>query len=209
MPPTGTKTQLEKDIALFKRYTIESETALAESEQLSRMYTEFNLFDKFVAQSIAPALADLTSQMVAEVTEGKYDRVEFDEDFGLRVYDGNDDSFPLEQFSGGERDVVALCARLALSQLIGGNAHHPLQFVVLDEVFGSLDQVRRQNLMETLQRLVGDGGPFRQLFAISHVDDIQHSPAFDEAWRISEGADGISVLEHLSSPRHGVGFDPS
>ncbi len=191
--------QIKKDQDLFERYRVESEAAQAEAERLSRMYTEFNLFDKFVAQSIAPALADLTGQMVAEVTEGKYDRVEFDDDFGVRVFDGNDDSFPLEQFSGGERDVVALCARLALSQLIGGSGHHPLQFVVLDEVFGSLDQVRRQNLMETLQRLVGDGGPFRQLFAISHVDDIQNSPAFDEAWKITEGADGISVLERLSS----------
>ena len=35
----------------------------------------------------------------------------------------------MDQFSGGERDVIALCARLALSRLIGGQAAHPPGFL--------------------------------------------------------------------------------
>jgi exonuclease SbcC len=107
--------------------------------------------------------------------------------------------FPLHQFSGGERDVFVLCARLALSQLIGGQAKNPPQFVVMDEVFGSLDRERRNNLMDTLQKLVDETGVFKQLFVISHVDDVQASPAFDEIWRVVRLSDGTSRLEQMDS----------
>ena len=94
--------------------------------------------------------------------------------------------------------MIALCARLALSQFIGGQSAAPPQFVVLDEVFGSLDRQRRENLMETLQKLISESGVFRQLFVISHVDDVQASAAFDEIWRVRETAEWISQLEQVS-----------
>lgn len=173
--------------------------AQRDADELARMYNEFTRFERHVAQAVTPALAELTSQLLSAVTDGKYDRVEFSEDFGIEVFDGADDSFPMSQFSGGERDVIALCARLALSQFVGSQAQTPLQFVVMDEVFGSLDQERRENLMDTLQKLVGETGAFRQLFVISHVDDVQASPAFDEVWRVVETADGISRLEQVTT----------
>ncbi|MBX3071567.1 MAG: SMC family ATPase [Thermomicrobiales bacterium] len=168
------------------------------ADEFDRMYREFSRFEQYVARTVTPAIAEITSQLVASVTEGKYDRIEFTEDFGIEVFDGEDDSFPLSQFSGGERDVIALCARLALSQFIGGQSATPPQFVVLDEVFGSLDRVRRENLMETLQKLIAESGVFKQLFVISHVEDVQTSAAVDEVWRVRETAEGISQLEQLT-----------
>lgn len=168
------------------------------ADELDRMYKEFARFEQFVVRTVTPAIAEITSQLVASVTDGKYDRIEFTEDFGIQIFDGADDAFPLSQFSGGERDVIALCARLALSQFIGGQSAAPPQFVVLDEVFGSLDRQRRENLMETLQKLISESGVFRQLFVISHVDDVQTSASFDEVWRVRESADGFSQLEQLS-----------
>ena len=44
------------------------------------------------------------------MTDGKYDRVTFDEDYGIEVFDNTDEKFPLETFSGGERDAIALAA---------------------------------------------------------------------------------------------------
>jgi DNA repair exonuclease SbcCD ATPase subunit len=85
-----------------------------------------------------------------------------------------------------------------LAKIIGAQAHHPPAFIVLDEVFGSLDQERRLNLLNTLNALAAnelDG--FRQLFVISHVDDIRQSPAFDQVWRIREDGDGVSRWENL------------
>ncbi len=169
------------------------------ADELDRMYREFSRFEQYVARSVTPALAEITSHLVSTVTEGKYDRVEFSEDFGIEVFDGDDDHFPLSQFSGGERDVIALCARLALSQFLGGQSTSPPQFVVMDEVFGSLDRNRRENLMSTLNLLLDETGTFKQLFVISHVDDVRVSAAFDEIWRVEEGAGGVSQIEQLGA----------
>ncbi len=168
-----------------------------EADQLKRMYAGFDDFEKWVAQQMNPHLAERASEILAEVSGGVYDRVRFDENYGLHVYD-NDEDFPVGQFSGGERDIASLAARLALSRLIGAQAAHPPAFVVLDEVFGSLDQDRRARLLDMLGVLTNnDTEGFRQLFVISHVDDIRQSPAFDEIWRIQEDSQGISQWENL------------
>ena len=117
------------------------------------------------------------------------DPLRFDENYGIEVFDG-DECFKLESFSGGERDVVALCARLAMSELVGSSAVRPPRFLVLDEVFGSLDAERRTQLLETLGSLASSGH-FQQMFIISHVDDVQLSPVMNEAWTIEE-RDGVS-----------------
>jgi exonuclease SbcC len=148
-----------------------------------------------VAQRIAPRLAEQTSELLELATDGKFSNVAFDENYGIEVYDGINEKFPLESFSGGERDVVALCARLALSQLIGSSAAHPPSFLVLDEVFGALDRDRRVQLLELLGRISESIEAFQQMFIISHVDDVRSSPIFSRVIRITEGANGSSQIE--------------
>lgn len=167
----------------------EADRHAREADDLTRMYDEFGEFDRYVARHIGPLLAETTERMLSQVTNGKYDHVRFDENYGIEVYDG-DEAFPLANFSGGERDVVALCARLALSEVVGSAALRPPRFLVLDEVFGSLDSERRAQLLETLGALA-HGGHFGQLFIISHVDDVQQSPVMTEVWTIEE-REGVS-----------------
>ncbi len=166
-----------------------------EADLLDRMYREFAAFDQFVAARIAPRLAEQTSELLDIATDGKYTHVEFDDNYGIHVYDGPDEKFPLEGFSGGERDVVALCARLALSQVIGSSAAHPPSFLVLDEVFGALDRDRRTQLLELLGRIAESIDSFQQMFIISHVDDVRASPIFTRVLRIVESDDGSSRIE--------------
>ena len=71
-------------------------------------------------------------------------------------------------------------------------------FLVLDEVFGSLDQERRAHVLETLGTLANSSDAFRQLFIISHVDEIRQSHIFDEIWKISD-VDGTSRFENLTA----------
>lgn len=177
----------------------EADSRAREADELSRMYDEFSDFDRYVARHVGPLLADTTERMMSQVTNGKFDHVVFDENYGIDVFDG-DEAFPIETFSGGERDVVALCARLALSEVVGSAAVRPPRFLVLDEVFGSLDGERRSQLLETLGGLA-HAGHFRQMFIISHVDDVQQSPVMTEAWTIEE-RDGVSRVvrpEHFGA----------
>jgi len=166
---------------------------------LDRMYREFTEFERYAAGRLTPILGDLTSELVREITDGKYDRVEFDSNFGIQVFDGDEERFPLDEFSGGERDAISLSARLALSRMIAGQATNPPGFLVLDEVFGSLDRDRRTRLLDLLGTLSGTFDDFRQLFIISHVDDVRTSAVFDELWRIEETADGSSKLSVLTA----------
>jgi exonuclease SbcC len=175
-----------------------ADEARVQADVLDRMYTEFNRFEQYVARRVRPQLEDLTSELVRTITEGKYDGVRLDDDYGITVEDGEMGYFPISEFSGGERDVISLSARLALSRLIGAQAANPPSFLVLDEVFGSLDRERRSNVLELLGNLAGSAEAFRQLFVISHVDDVRLSPAFGEVWRVSENADGFSSLENLT-----------
>jgi exonuclease SbcC len=171
------------------RLAADADAQRREADELDRMYREFGEFDRFVADHVGPLLAETTERLLSLVTEGKYDHVRFDENYGIEVYDG-DEAFRLDGFSGGERDVVALCARLAMSELVGSAALRPPRFLVLDEVFGSLDSERRAQLLGTLGSLAGSGH-FQQMFIISHVDDVQQSPVMNEAWTIEE-RDGVS-----------------
>ena len=184
------------------RLVIEAEAKQREADDLDLMYKEFTEFERFAAAWYAPRLSEIASDLVSQVTDGKYDRVEFDNNFSIQVYDGDDEKFPYETFSGGERDAIALCARIALSRVIGGASSNPPGFLVLDEVFGSLDLERRQRLLEMLAAISGADDHFRQVFIISHVDDVRTSPILDDVWRVTETEEGTSELRPL-----GVGVD--
>ena len=188
---------LEKDQARVAGLAASADQRQREADTFDRMYREFTEFDKYAAAHYTPILSDLTSELVREVTDGKYDRVEFDSNYGIEVFDGTEEHFSLATFSGGERDAIALCARIALSRMIGGQATSPPGFLVLDEVFGSLDRDRRSRLLDMLGALSTTGDSFQQMFIISHVDDVRIAPMFDELWRVEETADGESQIHNL------------
>ena len=50
---------------------------------------------------------------------------------------------PRRSSPGGEEDIANLALRLAISQMIAERAGQPLSLLVLDEIFGSLDEDRR------------------------------------------------------------------
>jgi DNA repair exonuclease SbcCD ATPase subunit len=191
----GALNRLRDDLKRLEQQLAQSAALRKKADELSQMYREFGIFDQFVAQRIAPRLAEQTSELLELATDGKFSNVAFDENYGIEVYDGINEKFPLESFSGGERDVVALCARLALSQLIGSSAAHPPSFLVLDEVFGALDRDRRVQLLELLGRISESIETFQQMFIISHVDDVRSSPIFSRVIRITEGPNGSSQIE--------------
>lgn len=187
---------LERDEQQVKDIAIQAEAKRKELQELDLMYREFSEFDKFVAQKLTPQLSEITSDIVSAMTDGKYDRVTFDEDYGIEVFDSTDEKFPLETFSGGERDAIALAARLALSRMIGSQAANPPSFLVLDEVFGSLDAERRERVLTLLGQHSHEF--FRQMFVISHVDDVQQSPVFDTIWQVVQAEDGSSDVVVVS-----------
>ena len=190
--------QVKRDRETLGGMKLAADQARILVDDLSRMYDEFNHFEQYVARKVRPQLEEISSELVRAITEGKYDGVRLDDDYGITVEDGEHGYFAIGSFSGGERDVISLAARLALSRLIGSQAANPPSFLVLDEVFGSLDRERRLGVLELLNTLSGSAEAFQQLFVISHVDDVRLSPAFTEIWRVVEEESGYSRLENMS-----------
>ncbi len=193
------RSTVERDRDRIQALAVSADTRRSEADDLDRMYREFTEFERFAAGRLTPLLSDMTSELVREITDDKYNRVEFDSNFGIEVFDGSEERFPLETFSGGERDAISLAARLALSRVIGSQAVNPPGFLVLDEVFGSLDRDRRTRLLNLLATISGTFDDFRQVFVISHVDDVRSSSVFDELWRIDESGEGVSQLRSLAA----------
>ncbi len=167
----------------------------SEAARMDEMDALFTLFFKSLTARARPMLEAEASNLVRELTDNRYERMEFDENYRVRLLDRFDDSYAIERFSGGEADVASLSARVALSKIIasqGGSA--TLGFLILDEVFGSLDAERRNNVLLALERLKRF---FAQIFIISHVSEVQESALVDEVWMLEEDEEGKSSVRRV------------
>jgi exonuclease SbcC len=143
-------------------------------------------------QQLRPDLRERASAFLQELTRGRYDDLELNEEYVATVVE---DGEAKPVISGGEEDVVHLALRLAISQMIADRAGQPLSLLVLDEIFGSLDEERRQAVVDLL-RAVGDRFP--QVIVISHIEGLRD--AFDRVVRVSYDIErGVSTV-HDDTP---------
>ncbi len=116
-----------------------------------------------------PRLEQVASTLLSAATDGRYADVKLSEDYRPMIVDRGEDH-ELTRFSGGEQDLANLCLRLAIADWVSKERNVDLGFVVLDEVFGSQDDERRQRLLTELRR--ASSNRFRQMLVITHVTEI-------------------------------------
>ena len=119
---------------------------------------------------VAPRISGLASTMYSQITKGKYQHIQVDNDFDFYIYDEGQ-KFPIDRFSGGEVDLANLVLRIAISKTLGelsgaGN----IGFLAFDEVFGSQDESRRMEILEAFHTIKEQ---YRQIFLISHEIEIK------------------------------------
>jgi len=146
-------------------------------------------FRTYLISRIRPTLSYYSSDFFSRLTDGKYISVELDENYNLMIYD-NGEFYSIERFSGGEEDLANLCLRLAISEVITERAGGAFNFIILDEIFGSQDLFRRQNIMKALNNL---SSKFRQIFLITHVEDVKNE--MEHILSVSENQEGISNIK--------------
>ena len=168
----------------------------AAASRMDEMDTLFTQFFRSLTTRARPMLEVEASNLVRELTDGRYERMEFDDNFRVKLLDRFDDSYTIERFSGGEADVASLSARVALSRIVASRGGNTLGFLVLDEVFGSLDAGRRNNVLLALERLKRS---FGQIFIISHVAEVQESALVDEVWMLEEDEEGKSTVRRFDT----------
>ena len=167
------------------------ERTIAERKIELRLHNELDraFFDLRADLNAAmrPEIGALASGFLTELTDGRYDEVDLDEDYRVVVLD---EGVPKPVISGGEEDIANLVLRLAISQMIAERAGQPLSLLVLDEIFGSLDESRRQLVVSLLRRL---GDRFPQVILITHIEQVRDG--LDRVIRVSyDATTGVSVV---------------
>ena len=66
--------------------------------------------------------------------------------------------------------MANLVLRLAISQMIAERSGQAFSLLVLDEIFGSLDETRRHSVMELLRGLQDR---FEQVVLITHIEGVR------------------------------------
>jgi exonuclease SbcC len=117
--------------------------------------------------AMRPELSERASAFLSELTDGRYGELELDEQYQVLVME---EGISKPVISGGEEDIANLVLRLAISQMVAERAGQPLSLLVLDEIFGSLDEQRRHHVVALLRRLADR---FPQVVLITHIESIR------------------------------------
>jgi len=132
--------------------------------ELDRFYGQF--WEKLNNQA-RPEISELASKFLVDLTDGRYSELELNEKYEICLHD---DGEIKPVISGGEEDLVNLCVRVAISQIIAQRSGKTLSLLILDEIFGSLDENRRSNVVNLLRNLTNS---FEQVILITHIEDIK------------------------------------
>jgi DNA repair exonuclease SbcCD ATPase subunit len=156
----------------------ENDTQLARKRHLLLVLEKtremIELARKNVLKSTLKQLDDETSEILKEVTGGKYSQVRFDrqslkfEVFSTELGDWVDPEICL---SRGTIDQLYLAARLAIVRIISED-HNPV--IILDDPFVTFDETRRRNALAVLKRMAER----YQIFLLTchdHYDGITES----------------------------------
>ncbi|MGH7645376.1 MAG: SbcC/MukB-like Walker B domain-containing protein, partial [Gemmatimonadales bacterium] len=190
----GDLTRGEDDVRGVERRLAEREARerrIAEVKLRQRLHAELD--DAFgdiradLNAEMRPEIAELASGFLSDLSDGRYDTLELTDSYEIAVLD---DGLPKPVLSGGEEDVANLALRLAISQMIAERAGQPLSLLVLDEIFGALDEARRQDVLGVLRRLADR---FPQVIVITHVEQVREG--LDRVLRVEYDAGrGTSVV---------------
>ena len=164
-------------------------------DELDRAYSDLRTDLNF---ALRPELGELASAFLTELTDARYAELELDDQYNVIVLE---DGIPKPVISGGEEDLANLVLRLAISQMIAERAGQSFSLLILDEVFGSLDEARRHNVVELLRRL---NDRFEQVVLITHIESVRD--AVDRVVEVRYDAEsGTSLVRQRDRDEPGFG----
>ena len=166
-------------------------------DELDRAFSDLRTDLNF---QLRPELSELASAFLSELTDARYTELELDDQYNIVILE---DGVPKPVLSGGEEDLANLVLRLAISQMIAERAGQNFSLLILDEVFGSLDEARRFNVVELLRGL---HDRFEQVILITHIEPVREG--LDRVISVSYNADhGSSVVSQSENESVGLGDD--
>jgi DNA repair exonuclease SbcCD ATPase subunit len=136
-----------------------------EARHLHRLGELLHTFRNSLVATVGPRLSAQAAELFAELTDHEYDDLEVDpETYEILVRDQGR-SYGMDRFSGSETDLANLALRVAISEHVQFQSGGTVGLLVLDEVFGPLDDDRKERMLVALERLKGR---FRQVLVVTH-----------------------------------------
>ena len=142
----------------------------SEARYVERVGMLLDGFRDHLVARIGPELSREAEALFRELTNHEYDDLRVDEEtLTIQIADG-DEYFPIDRFSGSETDLANLALRVAISTQLSRMSGADVGMMVLDEVLASLDEERKDLMVQTLGRL---SARFHQLFVITHAERVK------------------------------------
>src|SRR5262249_38560091 len=142
----------------------------SDARHMSRVGDMLSDFRNTVVASVGPRLAVQAAELFGELTDHEYDELEVDpESYQLQISDGGQ-GYGRARFWGSEIDLANLAMRVAISEHIHFQSGGSIGLLVLDEVFGPLDEDRKARMLLALERL---RSRFRQVLVVTHDPAIK------------------------------------
>jgi exonuclease SbcC len=141
-----------------------------EARHLARLGDLLNTFRNTLVASVGPRLSAQAAELFAELTDREYDQLEVDPNtYELKILDAGR-TYGMNRFSGSETDLANLALRVAVSEHVRFQSGGAVGLLVLDEVFGPLDDDRKARMLVALERL---RARFRQVLVVTHDTAIK------------------------------------
>ncbi|MBO0713744.1 MAG: hypothetical protein J2P59_03225, partial [Acidimicrobiales bacterium] len=141
-----------------------------EARHLGRAAELLARFRDTVVGTVGPRLSAQAADLFGELTDHEYDHLEVDpETYEIKLCDQGI-PYGMDRFSGSETDLANLSLRVAISEQVRFQSGGAVGLLVLDEVFGPLDDERKERMLVALERL---RARFRQVIVVTHAGDIK------------------------------------
>ena len=122
---------------------------LEKGKRLLKIQENFeNIKLKMDEKSFIPVITAFSNYLNL-LTDGSYKATDIDDDFNLKLKNGNDTVMPLSLLSSGTYDCVALALRLAIAEYILGDNKG---FLILDDCLVDLDPKRRETAVKLINQ---------------------------------------------------------
>lgn len=167
------KNSLEKELTNINTKIEEINIDVYAYKHLTNLFNEYAKlkFDNSIS-SIETLSNKIIHQVLPEISVTFY---EDDTKLKRLIIGFNVNSVPrsYKRLSGGQKIISNIGLRLGFSKVIKARAKANIEFVVLDEPFGSLDENNRNLIHNMLVQMLQW---FEQIIVISHVDSIKEFP---------------------------------
>ncbi|MDD4351474.1 MAG: SMC family ATPase [Candidatus Gracilibacteria bacterium] len=151
-----------------------------------------------IIESVVPEIEIETNEILGRMTDNQM-QVKFELQKPKKASEGTIETLEImvadsvgtrnyELFSGGEAFRINFAIRVALSKLLARRAGARLQLLVIDEGFGSQDQIGRDHLVSAINSIKDD---FAKIMVVTHIEELKD--AFPQRIEVRKGDEGSTL----------------